>query len=209
MTAGAGVHNEADGDKPQNAQTTQDHESGRVHGVAGSAHAHTEQTDYACKEKNAGQISLLNVDTVDAENPSSASSPSTPPDRHEGEHPGRQDDEGRPENPVDGDALHDGASEVDAATLPEPDSARNHEEPAMADHPSTIDRAKGMLDFLNTLAPGVAHEEARAAIGAAAAYLHQTFGEAHASTVISEIAAGFMTSSDGFTPAEMPALRLH
>ena len=79
----------------------------------------------------------------------------------------------------------------------------------MADHPSTIERAKGMLDFLNGLAPGVAHEEARAAIGAAAAYLHQTFGEAHASAVISEIAAGFMTPSDGFTPAEMPALRLH
>jgi hypothetical protein len=79
----------------------------------------------------------------------------------------------------------------------------------MADHPSTIERAKGMLDFLNGLAPGVAHEEARAAIGAAAAYLHQTFGEAHATTVISEIAAGFMTPNDGFTPAEMPALRLH
>ena len=80
----------------------------------------------------------------------------------------------------------------------------------MADHTSTIERAKGMLDFLNGLAPGVAHEEARAAIGAAAAYLHQTFGEAHASAVISEIAAGFMTPSDGFTPTEAPqTVRLH
>lgn len=79
----------------------------------------------------------------------------------------------------------------------------------MADHPSTIERAKGMLDFLNGLAPGVAHEEARAAIGAAAAYLHQTFGEAHASTVIGEIVAGF-TTTDGFTPTEAPqTMRLH
>ena len=80
----------------------------------------------------------------------------------------------------------------------------------MTDHTSTIERAKGMLDFLNGLAPGVAHEEARAAIGAAAAYLHQTFGEAHASTVIGEIVAGFTTPNDGFTPTEAPqTMRLH
>ena len=73
----------------------------------------------------------------------------------------------------------------------------------MADHTSTIERAKGMLDFLNGLAPGVAHEEARAAIGAAAAYLYRTFGEAHASTVIGEIVAEFMTPNDGSTPVEV------
>ncbi|RYC29680.1 hypothetical protein D3273_22660 [Lichenibacterium minor] len=78
----------------------------------------------------------------------------------------------------------------------------------MADHPTTIARAQGMLDWLRTLPPGVAHEEARAAIGAATMYLHETFGELHASAITGAI-TGTIAAGGEAPPVEMPAFRLH
>ena len=78
----------------------------------------------------------------------------------------------------------------------------------MADHPNTIERAQGMLDWLRALPPGMAHEEARAAIGAATMYLHETFGEVHASAITGAI-VNTIAAGGEVAPVETPAFVLH
>ncbi len=63
-----------------------------------------------------------------------------------------------------------------------------------------------MVDWLRALPPGVAHEEARAAIGAATMYLHETFGEVHTSAIMGAIVKTIPAGGE-IAPVETPPLR--
>ena len=78
----------------------------------------------------------------------------------------------------------------------------------MAEHPTTLDRAQGMLDYLRTLPPAVAHEEARAAIAAATTYLRERFGDVHGIATADAIVASVAEAS-ATVQVEAPVAVLH
>lgn len=114
-----------------------------------------------------------------------------------------------PDNPAD-DVPHGSAlPRSEAATLPEPTAVRNHEEFAtMDDQSALIARAEGMLAYLRTLDPIVAHEEAVAAIAASITYLRERFGDLHAVQTVDGITTN-ITEASMLIRAEASPAGLH
>ncbi len=104
---------------------------------------------------------------------------------------------------------HMGEPREHGATLPQPDPSRNPQEhAAMADHPTTLDHAEGMLDYLRGLDPAEAHEMARAAIGASMAFLCERFGDVHAFEVADGLAS-CIVAEWALLRCQPPSVALH